>query len=342
MHPQRQIGSTNVKVSSLGFGAAPIGNLYKSVASESASQAVQWALDAGIRYFDTAPYYGLGTSETRLGAALPVQTDAVVSSKVGRLLCPADSPSGESLRYGFACDDSLDVAFDYSFDGVMRSVEASLERIGRNRIDILLAHDLGRYQHGDGYSYYLKQFLEGGYKALAELRDQGVIGALGVGVNEKEICLELLAEVDLDCLLLAGRYTLLEQSPVNDLFPLCRERNVSVILGGVFNSGILATGTKTSAVLHYDYAPAPEIIIKRVSAIEVVCAAYGVPLAAAALQFSAAHPQVTSVVLGLASPAEVETAVAMHSFEIPQEFWQQLKSSGLIAAELPVPERNSQ
>lgn len=330
-----------MKVGALGFGAAPIGNLYQPVEPEQASSAVRCALQQGFQYFDTAPYYGLGLSESRLGSACRQQGAVpVISSKVGRLLEPMAESPGERVRYGFADSPALDVRFDYSYDGVMRSFESSLKRLQVERIDILLAHDLGRCTHGDNHTHYFRQFVEGGYRALSELKSAGQIGAIGIGANEWQIGAEAMDEVELDCFLLAGRYSLLDQSAAEGFFPLCASRDVSVILGGPFNSGILATGVLNRGqgeTLHYDYQPAAPEVVDRVAAIETLCREHQVTLAAAALQFCCAHPQVTSVIAGLASPQQVESLVTLAEEAIPAAFWDQLQQHKLLNGQLPVP-----
>jgi D-threo-aldose 1-dehydrogenase len=322
----------------LGFGAAPIGNLYQPVADDDAIACVKGALDAGINYIDTAPHYGFGLSETRVGVALgnaPRSTPIYISTKVGRLLVPATATA--ELRYGFANTPPLEPVFDYSYDGVMRSFESSLVRLQTDRIDILFAHDLGEMTHGSEHGARFREFIAGGYRAMQELRDAGVVTAIGLGANEWQVCEEALAQGDFDCFLLAGRYTLLEQGACDTFFPMCAQRQVSVILGGPFNSGILATGVSGSGPFHYNYEPAPTNIILRVQAIERACAEFDVPLAAAALQFPAAHPQICSVIAGLANPHEMEHALAMMNRRIPQAFWQNLHEQELIhpAAVLP-------
>jgi D-threo-aldose 1-dehydrogenase len=320
----------------LGFGGASIGNLYAAIGDGEARQTVQAALDAGVRYFDTAPHYGFGLSETRLGAALAGRDDVLVSSKVGRLLVPTDAGPGE--RHGFVDAAPFEPVFDYGYDAVMRSWEESRARLGRDRIDILLAHDLGRRTHGDDHPARLREFFEGGYRALRELREAGLVGAIGLGVNEQAVCEEALAHGDFDVFLLAGRYTLLEQTALDGFLPLCASRGVSIIVGGPFNSGVLVEGVGTGRPVHYNYAPAPAEIIDRVRRLERVCAAHGVPLAAAALQFPLAHPMVASVIPGMADPAQVRQAVGWMETVIPPRLWDDLRSQGLLHPDAPTPD----
>jgi D-threo-aldose 1-dehydrogenase len=342
--PARTFGRSNIPMSLLGFGAAPIGNLYQPLTDARATCAVKSALDSGLRYFDTAPHYGFGLSETRLGAALaqyPVAEPVIVSTKVGRVLVPSSSTA--SVRHGFADAPPLEPRFDYSYDGVMRSFESSLKRLRRQHIDILLAHDLGPLTHGADHPARFREFMDGGYRAMNELKVAGQVTAIGLGTNEWQICEAALKHGDFDGFLLAGRYTLLEQSAWESFLPLCARRSASVILGGPFNSGILATGVKSTDIasgkvpLHYNYEPAPQAIIDRVAQLENVCEEFAVPLAAAALQFPLAHPQICSVLAGLASDAQVQQALAWINTPIPDQLWQRLRECELLHPAAPTP-----
>ncbi|MGV8838007.1 aldo/keto reductase [Cellvibrio sp.] len=342
--PTRTFGRSNLPISLLGFGAAPIGNLYQPLTDAQATCAVKSALDSGIRYFDTAPHYGFGLSETRLGAALAkaaVAEPVIISTKVGRLLVPSTSTA--SVRHGFADAPPLEPQFDYSYDGVMRSFDASLERLQRTHVDILLAHDLGPLTHGADHPARFREFMDGGYRALSELKAAGQVTAIGLGTNEWQICEAALKHGDFDGFLLAGRYTLLEQGACETFLPLCARRGASVILGGPFNSGILATGVKSADIasgktpLHYNYEAAPQAIVDRVAQLESVCEEFAVPLAAAALQFPAAHPQICSVLAGLASDAQVQQSLVWMNTPIPEEFWQRLRESELLHPAAPTP-----
>lgn len=330
---EKQPGDGAIKLSRLGFGAAPIGNLYRATSDEAAQNAIFSALDAGINYFDTAPYYGFGLSEKRLGSALQAHaqgSEAFISSKVGRCLRPIDN-ADTSVRYGFASDEPQEPYFDYSYDGIMRSFESSLRRLAREKINILFAHDLGEVTHGDSNPQMFKHFFDGGYRAMLELKQQGLIDAIGIGVNECEVCVDIINEVDLDCILLAGRYTLLDQSAAHEVFPLCTQRNISVILGGPFNSGILATGVRENAGPHYyNYEPASAAVLQRVERLEIVCKTHAVELAAAALQFPLLSQQVECVLAGLADKDQVAHAVTLIKQKIPHEFWVQLQNEGLL------------
>ncbi|MCM8729978.1 aldo/keto reductase [Hephaestia sp. GCM10023244] len=323
----------------LGFGAAPLGNLYRPLADAAARATVRAAWDSGIRYFDTAPHYGFGLSEKRLGAAL-AQLDpgehAIVSTKVGRRLDPVPDADLSQPRQGFVSPEPVESVFDYSYDAVMRGYEASRTRLGRDRIDILYAHDLGRATHGDAHPHHFRTFIEGGYKAMRALRDAGAVRAIGVGVNEVAICEQLLATIDLDLVLLAGRYTLLDQAALDKLLPLCAGQSVGVVIGGPYNSGILAQGVANNAPVHYDYAPPPAAILSRVAGIEALCATHHVPMAVAALRFPLAHPQVVSVIPGAVSPDEVAAGVAAMTTPIPAALWADLKRAGLLHPDAPV------
>jgi len=319
----------------LGFGAAALGNLYTQVSDETARAAVDAALTAGLDYFDTAPHYGFGLSESRLGGLLPAS--ARISTKVGRRLEPVDVPA-DAVRHGFAGAAPFEPVFDYSYDGVMAAFEASLARLGRDRVDVLLAHDLGRMTHGDAHPAQLKTFLEGGYRAMVELREAGRTSAIGLGVNEWQVCLEASSHADFDVFLLAGRYTLLEQSALDSFLPTCAAKGVSVIVGGPFNSGILVEDAASGAPLHYNYEPAPPEIVERVARLRAVCRDHDVALPAAALRFPLAHPAVISVIPGLASAAQVKQALGWLDAPISAAFWRDLRQAGLLHAEAPVPE----
>lgn len=317
----------------LGFGAAGIGNLYAAMSDAAAREAVEAALAAGLTYFDTAPHYGFGLSETRLGAILPPSVK--VSTKVGRLLRPAPEADPAAERHGFVAAAPFEPVFDYSYDGVMRSFEASLKRLKRDRVEVLLAHDLGPVTHGADDAMRRRQFFDGGYKAMRTLRDGGAVDAIGLGVNEWEICDAALDEGDFDVFLLAGRYTLLEQTALDRFLPRCAARDVSIIVGGPFNSGVLVEGVKAGA--HYNYGPASAQVLDRVRRLEAVCRAHATPLAAAALQFPSAHPQVVSVIPGLSSPDQVRQALAWADHAIPDALWDDLRGEGLLHPDAPTP-----
>ncbi len=333
---RRQLGGTGLSVTELGFGGAPLGNLFRPLAGQTARATLAAAIDGGFGYFDTAPFYGFGLSERRLGDVLRGR-DFVLSTKVGRLLQPAARPAGEGeVRHGYATPMPFEPVFDYSYDAVMRSYRESLQRLGLARVDILYIHDIGRMTHGTDNDRYMAQLTEGGgLKALEELRDQGGIAGFGVGVNEVDAALEMMVHARLDVILLAGRYTLLEQAPLDDLFPACKETGTGIVVGGPFNSGILAVGAKKGATFNYEAAPPG--VVARVAAIEIVCERHGVPLPAAALQFPLAHPLVASVLAGLDSPSRVEQALALYRRPIPATLWRDLKAQGLMHPGAPTP-----
>lgn len=322
----------------MGFGGAPLGNLYREVSEEDAQAALQAAWDNGIRYFDTAPMYGLGISERRFGEAFRrFGRDGVsLSTKVGRLL--EDCAPDEVTPTAFVAVPHKRIVYDYSYDGVMRSHEASLERLGVEAVDILLVHDVDAFTHGSreaSDARVRELFDRGGYRALEELRAAGRVRVIGAGVNEWQVCEKLLGLGDFDCFLLAGRYTLLEQEALESFLPLCVKRDVGIVLGGPYNSGILATGAIAGA--RYNYAPAPPGILDRVRRIEDVCADHGVRLIEAALQFVMGHPAVRTVIPGAVNAAEVAANVALFSRRIPDGLWADLKGAGLLRPDAPTP-----
>jgi D-threo-aldose 1-dehydrogenase len=313
---------SEIALPKLGAGTAALGNLYTPVSDAQAEAAVQAALELGVTYFDTAPFYGFGLAERRLGQALG-DAGVVISTKVGRLLDPITD--GRGLRHGYADADPFEPRFDYSADAVRRSHESSLKRLQRDRVDILLAHDLGRLTHGDDHPRHLKDFLDGGYRAMRDLRDSGAIGAIGIGVNEIAICLELIKRVELDTILLAGRYTLLDRSAAERLLPECARQGIRLIAGAPYNSGILARDDLgTAEELHYDYARAPAETIARARRMAASCARFGVSLPAAAVQFPLRDPRVATVLAGIASASEVRDLVDRAQVRIPEGLWAEL------------------
>jgi D-threo-aldose 1-dehydrogenase len=326
-----------LRLTQLGFGTAPLGNLYRKVRDDDAQATLHAAWQAGIRYFDTAPQYGLGRAEQRVGTALPNFDVAklTLSTKVGRLLL--DCEPEEVTPEAFVDVPQKRIVFDYTYEGIMKSFEESTARLGTDQIDILMLHDIDAGTHGqDGEDRNLRQlFSGGGYRALSDLKDSGHIAAIGAGVNAWEICEKLLHEADFDTFLLAGRYTLLEQEPLKSFLPLCVERDVGIILGGPYNSGILATGPIDGA--RYNYEPASPEILERVEKIATVCAAHDTPLIAAALQFPLAHPAVKTVIPGASNAQEVHQNLAIFERAIPTTLWADLKSERLIDQNAPTP-----
>ncbi|MFH9979010.1 aldo/keto reductase [Streptomyces sp. NPDC017179] len=317
----RTLGGSGVEVSALGFGAAAIGNLYTEVDEEQARAAVAAAWEQGIRYFDTAPHYGLGLSERRLGAALRglPRSAYTVSTKVGRLLEPADA-GGSDLAQGFAVPAVHRRVWDFSADGVRRGLEASLGRLGLDRVDVVYLHD------PDDHA---EQAFREGYPALEELRAQGVVGAIGAGMNQSEMLTRFVRDTDVDVVLCAGRYTLLDQRAESELLPAAAERGVSVVVGGAFNSGLLADPRPGAT---YNYAGAPPEMVERAQRMKAVAGRHGITLRAAALRFCAGHPAVASVLVGTRTAAEVRDCAEHFATPVPAAFWQELRDTGLLPA----------
>ena len=333
-----RIAGKGLDFTELSFGTAPLGNLYKAIGEDEAQATVQAAWDTGCRYFDTAPLYGLGVSETRLNHFLrgKPRDSYILSTKVGRLLAPCAPEERTGIGKFFDTPSRREV-YDYSYDGVMRSIDFSLERLGIDRIDILFGHDLDIFNHGTQavMEKMLTSFMEGGYKALVALRDQGVITAFGAGINEWQPAQWMAERGDLDLFLLAGRYTLLEQDSLDSFLPLCEERGIGIVIGGAYNSGILATGPVEGA--YYFYDPAPPEILERTARIQAVCARHGVKLIEAALRFPLLHPAVISVIPGGQSPTQVLSNRAILDAAIPDALWAELKAEGLMRADAPTP-----
>jgi D-threo-aldose 1-dehydrogenase len=331
------LGRTGLNVTRLGFGGASIGGLYRAVSDDDARAAVRRAWDLGVRLFDTAPLYGYGASERRVGGELQDEDrDAfVLSTKVGRLVRrPEDIPPGADIdrqRFGdrddafYVIDGPERIVFDYSADGVRRSLEESLVRLGLDRIDIALIHDPDDHWQAA---------LDGAYPALAKLRDEGVIRAVGSGMNQSEMLARFVRETDIDVVLLAGRYTILEQGALDELLPACLDRGVGVFAAGVMNSGVLANpGTEAT----FNYTPAPPEVVERAVRIADVCARHEVPLRAAAIQFAMAHPAMTSLVTGVRTPAHLDEYPRFATQPIPAGLWDELRAEGLIRPDAPTP-----
>ena len=315
-------------MSELSLGCAQLGNLYREVGDADAQATVDAAWELGVRYFDTAPHYGLGLSERRLGAALASRQreQYVISSKVGRLLEPIRNPVGLDDD-GYLVPATHRRVWDFSRDGIRRSLTQSLERLGLDRVDIVYLHDPDEHW---------AEVIETGYPALAELRDQGVVKAIGAGMNQASMLADLIRETDVDVVMLAGRYTLLEQDSLDDLLPLCAERGVGVVAAGVFNSGLLAHPQPPSDA-KFNYATAPRKLLDRARTIAAICDRHGTTLPAAAIAFPLAHPAVVSVCLGARSAEQVQRNVARYGEPIPAGLWSELKASGLLRPDAPVP-----
>ncbi|WP_149193147.1 aldo/keto reductase [Luteimonas suaedae] len=331
--PRRRVAGGPVAPTVLGFGGAPIGNLYAPVDAAEAEAAVAAALASGVRYFDTAPYYGYGLGEARLGDALAgqVRAELVISTKAGRRIEDEATAQG---RDGFAVAGRRAV-FDYGRDGVLRAFEASLRRLRTDYVDILLLHDIGRLTHGDRHPEVLRQALEEALPAMAELKASGACRAIGLGVNEEDVCLEVLPRFPLDCVMLAGRYTLLEQARSARLMALAGERGVSILAAGPYNSGLLGDARRPGAT--YDYRPVDPDTLARAQRLYDLCAGEGAETGAAALQFPLAHPAVATVVAGMRNAEEARSAAARMHAEVPSTLWPRLRAAGLLAAEAPTP-----
>lgn len=318
--------STNIPaLGRLGFGAAGIGNLYRAMDDGVAAATVAAGWDAGIRYFDTAPHYGLGLSERRLGAFLATKArdEFVISTKVGRILEPVENPSGARDTQGFDVPADVVRRWDPSEAGIRRSIEESLERTGLDRIDIAYLHDPDVYDLDAGINQALP--------ALVKLREEGLVKAVGVGANSSEALRECVLAADLDIIMLAGRYSLLEQPAAADLLPLCLDRGVGVVNVGVYNSGLLARPAVPDDA-NYNYAPAPAPILARAKALAACCDDFGVELPAAALQFALSHPAVCNVVVGASTPGQITETAARMAAEIPAALWVELVARGLLDA----------
>ncbi len=326
MIAKRTLGSTDVEVTELGIGGAPLGAVGDRITDDQAAAIVHAARAGGIRYFDTAPLYGHGLSEKRLGAVLRElpRDDFVLSTKVGRLLVPI--PEGERFA-GMRDAEPVAIRYDYTFDAVRRSLESSLERLGLDRVDILLCHDIDVWTHGDAQPGIFESARNGALPALGKLREQGVVRAIGLGVNEWQVCSRVLDEMDVDCFLLAGRFTLLEQEPLDRFLPQCMAHKVSVVIGGPYNSGILATDDRRRAT--YDYKPAPEHLWQKAQTIRRLCESHGVDPRAAALQYPLRHPAVAAVIPGVSAMQEVETNLALIAADIPDALWRDLAAADL-------------
>lgn len=331
-------GTGGLTFTELGFGTAPLGNLYRAISDADAAAILRLSWDSGIRYYDTAPLYGLGLSETRLNGLLrgKPRDDYVLSTKVGRLLRAVPPDQRDGFGKWFEVPARQEV-YDYTYDGVLRSIEFSLERLGVDRIDILYGHDLDVFNHGSQavLDAKLQEFLQGGHKALVELREQGVISAFGVGVNEWQPAQWLIENGDPDLILLAGRYTLLEQEALKSFLPLCDQRGVGIVVGGPYNSGILATGPRPGAFYNYD--PAPAEIIDRVTRIEAICSSHNTRMVDAAFQFPLCHPAVVSVIPGGQAVAEMQSNLQAAAADIPPDLWAELKAEGLVSPAAPTP-----
>ncbi|MFL6145171.1 MAG: aldo/keto reductase [Labedaea sp.] len=323
------LGRTKVRVSALGFGGAVIGSLHRWVDEETALGAVETAWSLGIRYFDTAPHYGLGQSERRIGRVLAgrPRADYAISTKVGRILVPSPELAGRSDDEGFDVPAEVRRVWDFSADGVRRSLDSSLERLGLDRVDVVLMHDPDNHW---------EQAISSAYPALHELRAQGVVGAIGAGMNQWQMLERFVRETDIDAVMLAGRYTLLEQTALDSMLPQCVHNGVSVLAAGVFNSGLLAVD-RPDADATYNYATVPAELHARALRIGRICARHGVSLPQAAMAFAAAHPAVATVVVGARDAEQITRNAELFEQPVPAELWLDLTDAGLLEPDVPVP-----
>ena len=329
----KNVHDNKPKTPKVGFGGAALGNLNERISEAQADATIEEAYAAGIRYFDTSPLYGLGLSELRLGhllRALP-RDEFMLSTKVGRYMVP---PRGEVIDNGiWTAPLPMKPVFDYSYDGTLRSLEQSILRLGVEFIDIVFIHDIDRQAHGASFDRCFDIAMNGAYRALCELRKAGYIGAIGVGINEADVATQFVQAAEFDYLMLAGRYTLLDQSALESFLPAALEKHVGVIAAGVFNSGILAQATPAT----FDYVEAPAAIVKRVRSIAEICSRHGVPLQAAAAQFPFGHPAIKTVVLGMMKAQQVRQNLDWIETPIPSELWDELKHEKLLPRDVPVP-----
>jgi D-threo-aldose 1-dehydrogenase len=337
--PFKARNGTQLAFSAIGLGTAPLGDLYALLDEKTCIATFEQACASGVRIFDTSPHYGNGLAEVRMGLGLrhAPRQDLIVSTNIGRVMDPFGKPPERNTDVaapGFAGGFPHAPRFDYSYDGAMRSVEHSLLRMGLDRIDVVLIHDCDVWTHGKDAERRFKEAMDGAYRALDKLRSEKTVGAIGFGVNEADTCVKLARAGDFDVAMMAGRYSLLVQKGLAEFLPLALEKKMGVMLAGVFNSGILATGAIPGA--KFDYAPAPPEIVERVRKIEAICARHGTPLRRAALQFAMAHPAVVSVVLGAVKPSEVEANVADADQPVPAALWSELKSAGLLDPAAPI------
>jgi len=326
---QKLVGKTELKVDILGLGCAPLGGNFVDLTYENGAKIIKTALQAGMSYFDTAAWYGFGRSERLVGDCLR-HKKYVLSSKAGRILKPGAVQN--PLDFGMIDPLPFHVMYDYSYDGIMRSYEDGLQRLGLDRIDILLAHDIGAFQHGADNIRHFNDLAKSGYKAMSELKEQGAVKAIGLGVNETQVCEDALNIGQWDVFLLAGRYTLLEQSPLERLFPACKKAGTSIICGGPFNSGLLV-GRET-----WNYSKAPENLVNKTRKLANVADEFNIPLGAAALHFPQAHQIISSVIPGPRSDLELLEIISWQETKIPIEFWTSLKDKSLLDIDAPTPQ----
>ena len=331
---KRQLGNTDINLTAIGFGGAPIGGLFENLDERSCYDILEETYNSGINIFDTSPLYGYGLSEHRLGNFLKTidEDSYFLSTKVGRYLTPAKK--NEIDRGRFEGGLNFTPHLDYSYDGVMRSFEQSLIRLAVSKVDICLIHDVDRFNHGDDVNYYFKLAMDGAYKAIQKLKEEKVIKAIGVGVNDSDMCARFANAGDFDCMLLAGRYSLLDQNALNDFFPIAEKNNIGIILAGIFNSGILAKGVGENITYFYDKIP--EEVKQRYLKIANICKKYEVPVPAAAIQFCYTNKLVTSMILGMDRVEQVKQNLDYLNFPIPEDLWKDLLDEKLIDERCPI------
>jgi len=335
MIKRKVLGNTSIEVSAIGFGGAPIGDLFEKLDEQVCYDTLKNSHKNGINFFDTSPLYGFGLSEHRIGNYLKSikRKDFILCTKVGRYMTP-DDPA-KINRGIFKGGLNFSPIFDYSYDGVMKSFEQSLFRLGLSEIDICLIHDVDKWTHGTNVEIYFKEAMNGAYKALEKLRSEKVIKAIGVGLNESDMCARFAEAGDFDCMVLAGRYTLLEQGALDSFFPIASKKNIGIILAGVFNSGILIKGINKNST--YDYAKIPDKIKSKYFEIDKICKEFNVPIAAAALQFCNANDLISTMILGMDRPTQVSQNIDFLNIKIEKEFWNKLKVNNLIDKRSPTP-----
>ena len=332
---KNKLGNTDIKLTPLGFGGAPMGDLFERLKEEDCYNTLKKSYENGINIYDTSPLYGYGLSEHRLGNFLKSinREDFYISTKVGRYLSPDKE---ENIDRGiFKGGLQFKPTLDYTYDGVMRSFEQSFLRLGLSNIDICLIHDVDRFNHGDDVDKFFKIAMDGAYKALRQLKDQKLIKAIGIGVNEAEMCTKFAEAGEFDCMVMAGRYTLLEQGAIDSFFPIAEKQNIGIILAGVFNSGILIKGVNENST--YDYGNIPENIQKKYFEIDKICHEFNISISAAALQFCNANNLISSMIIGMDRPSHVQQNLDFLNFKIEKEFWEKLKKNNLIDERSPIP-----
>jgi len=333
---KRKLGNTNIHLSSLGFGAAPIGDLFENLDERSCYDILENAFNSNFNLFDTSPFYGNGLSEHRTGNFLKTveEESYFLSTKVGRYLTPEKNQKID--RGAWAGGLNFKLNLDYSYDGVMRSFEQSLLRLAVSKIDICLIHDVDKFTFGNEVDYYFKLAMNGAYKAIQKLKEEKVIKAIGVGLNDADICAKFANEGDFDCMVLAGRYSLLEhESALNDFFPIVDKKNIGIILAGVFNSGILAKGIGDN--ITYNYDKIPNHIREKYIIVSEVCDRYNVPVPAAALQFSYANKLISSMILGMDRAEQIKQNISFFNHSIPDDLWKELIEKKIIDERCPTP-----